>query len=129
MRIPVRAAMAAGILAAVLTPAAAAQAAPRPVTVKLGTYGHDRAGVIAAAGRAAGLWTRARVHGDALIITYTPRSRAFAIERTVYTAAFNEVADASGECAAVGRDGVSRRVWLSFRCRTGFVASYTLLVR
>lgn len=128
MRILVRAALAAGIVAAVLAPAAA-QAAPRVTTAKLGAYGHDRATVIAEAGRAAGMWTRARVRGDDLIVTYTPRSTAFATERTVYTAAFNQVADASGECAKVGSDGVRRRVWMSFRCRTGFVPSYTLLVR
>ena len=126
MRITVRAAMAAGIVAAVLTPAAA-QATPR--TARLGVYGHDRAAVIAEAGLAAGVWTRARVRGDALIVTYTPRSRAFPTERTVYTAAVNQVADAPGECAQVGTDGVRHRVWMSFRCRTGFVASYTLLVR
>jgi hypothetical protein len=132
MRILMRAAVAAGTVAAVLAPVAA-QAAPRATTAILGTYGPGRAGVIAEAGLAAGMWTRAAVRGgltgDRLIVTYTPRTRPFATETTVYTAAFTEVADARAECAEVGADGVARRVWTSFRCRTGFVPSYTLLVR
>jgi hypothetical protein len=122
----------AGTIAAV--PAqAAAQAHPRMITAVLGTYAFGRAGVVAEAGLAAGTWSRAAVRsgfgGDDLIITYTPRTRAHATEQVVYTAAFNEVADAQAECNQVGADGVARQVWVSFRCRTGFVPSYTLLVR
>ena len=67
--------------------------------------------------------------GDDLTVTFTPRTRPRATEKLVYTAAFNEVADAQAECLEVGADGVARHVWVSFRCQTGFAPSYTLYVR
>jgi hypothetical protein len=118
--------------AAILAPSAA-QAAPKVTTAYLGTYDFGRAGVIGEGGRTNGLWTAPTVRtgfaGDDLIVTYTPRTKAWKTEKTVYTAAFNEVADPQSECQKVGTDGVTRKVWVSFRCRTGFVPSYTLLVR
>ncbi|GIF12992.1 hypothetical protein [Actinoplanes teichomyceticus] len=122
----------AGILPAVLAPAAA-QAAPCPTTAMLGTYDFGRAGVIGAAGQAAGVWSAATVRsgfaGDDLIVTYTPRHTPSATERMVYTALFNEVDDPRAECHQVGADGVARHVWVSYRCRTGIAPNYTLLVR
>ncbi|WP_199512936.1 hypothetical protein [Nucisporomicrobium flavum] len=125
--------LAATAVAATLLVPGAAHAAPAPTTGLLGTYGFGRAEVIAAAGQAAGLWTGARVRhgfaGDDLIVTYRPRSAAAETETQVYTALFNEVADPSGECERVGADGVDRKVWTAFRCRTGIAPNYTLLVR
>ncbi|GAA4953675.1 hypothetical protein [Actinoplanes utahensis] len=119
---------------AVLAPGTAVQAKPaRTVTALLGTYDFGRAGVIGQSGKQAGVWrsysVRSGFAGDDLIVTYQPRTRPARHETQVYTAAFTEVADASAECRKVGADGVARRVWVSFRCRTGFAPSYTLLVR
>ena len=131
MRRFARAAVAAGAAAAVLAPAAA-QAAPA-MTGWLGTYASGRAEVIGEAGLAAGVWRSYSVRpgyaGDDLTVTYTPRSWASASEKPVYTAAYGAVADPRAECRRVGADGVDRRVWVWFRCRTGFVPSYTLYVR
>ncbi|AEV85904.1 hypothetical protein ACWT_4885 [Actinoplanes sp. SE50] len=117
---------------ALLAPAAA-QAAPATTTALLGTYGFGRAAVIGDAGTAAGVWrapvVRSGFAGDDLTVTFTPRTTPRASEKLVYTAAFNEVADAQAECRKVGADGVARHVWVSFRCQTGFVPSYTLYVR
>ncbi|KUL24398.1 hypothetical protein [Actinoplanes awajinensis] len=122
-----------GATAAVLAPAAAAPAASRTTTAPLGTYGFGRAGVIGEAGVAAGVWRSFAVRpgfaGDDLSVTYQRRTTAYAAEKQVYTAAFTTVADAQGECLAVGAAGVARKVWVSFRCQTGFVPSYTLYVR
>lgn len=125
---------AAVLTAAVLAPAAA-QAAPAPqqVTTMLGTYGFGRAAVIGQGGKQAAVWsafsTRSGITGDDLIITYRPRFKPYPDERLVYSANQNEVKDPQAECRKVGADGVTRRVWLSYRCRTGIVANYTLLVR
>jgi hypothetical protein len=122
----------AGIIPAVLFPGVA-QAAPGPVTDELGTYGFGRAAAIGAAGEAAGVWSapaaRAGVAGEDLVITYTPRYTASPTERMVYTALFNEVSEPWVECERVGADGVAKRVWVSYRCRTGVAPNYTLLVR
>ncbi|BCJ39402.1 hypothetical protein GCM10010168_63500 [Actinoplanes ianthinogenes] len=122
----------AATVTAVLAPAAA-QAAPARSTEMLGTYGFGRAAVIGDAGAAAGLWrsptVRSGFAGDDLTVTFTPRTTPRSSEKLVYTAAFNEVADAQAECRQVGADGVARRVWVSFRCQTGFAPSYTLYVR
>src|SRR4051794_35142131 len=132
MRRIARAAIAAGAAAAVLAPAAA-QAATTTVTGLLGTYASGRAAAIGEAGLAAGVWRSFSVHsgysGDDLWVTYTPRTRASISERPVYTAAFGVVADPRAECRRVGADGVAGLVWVSFRCQTGFVPSYTLYVR
>ncbi|GAA1581776.1 hypothetical protein [Actinoplanes couchii] len=127
-------------LLSVFTPAPAqAQAqAPAPppgqyVTTLLGTYGFGRAAVIGQSGRQTGAWrsfsVRSGFAGDDLSITYKPATSPSRAETQVYTAAFNQVRDAGAECEKVGRDGVARRVWVSYRCRTGIVASYSLLVR
>ena len=132
MRRFAQAAVAAGAAAAVLVPAAA-QAAPSTVTGWLGTYGSGRAEVIGEAGLAAGVWRSYAVRpgyaGDDLAVTYTPRIWASASEKPVYTAAYGTVADPQAECRRVGADGVDRQVWVWFRCRTGFLPSYTLYVR
>ncbi|MGX6604570.1 hypothetical protein ACWKSP_20925 [Micromonosporaceae bacterium Da 78-11] len=134
MRKIVQAIAVTGVAATILAPTAA-QAAPEAgsTTAYLGTYGFGRAGVIGAEGRANGLWTgswvRSGFAGDDLLVTYTPRTTARAAEQIVYTAAFDAVADPRGECRKVGAEGVARKVWVSFRCRTGFAPSYTLLVR
>ncbi|GAA3342246.1 hypothetical protein GCM10020358_36520 [Amorphoplanes nipponensis] len=121
-----------GTALAVLAPSAA-QAAPHRTTRLLGTYDFGRAGVIGAAGRAAGVWSaysvRSGFAGDDLSVTYRPRTKARAHEREVYTAAFYEVDDAWSECEQVGAAGVARKVWVSYRCHTGFAPSYTLFVR
>ena len=122
-----------GTAVAVLTPAAAQAAAPRTTTLLLGTYDAGRAAVIGEAGRAAGVWSaysvRSGFAGDHLTITFTPRTKARPAEQPVYTAAFDQVDDAWSECEQTGAEGVARRVWVSYRCRTGFVPSYTLFVR
>jgi hypothetical protein len=128
-----RGAIVAGAVAAVLTPAAA-QAAPQPVTVGLlGTYDFGRAAVIGQSGLEAGIFrayaVRSGFAGDDLLVSYQQRTAPLEDETVVYTAAFNEVADPWAECRKVGADGVARKAWVSFRCRTGFVPSYTLLVR
>ena len=132
MRRTAQATIVAGAVAAVLAPSAA-QAAPATTTALLGTYGFGRAQVVGEAGLAAGTWRAFRVRpgfaGDDLTVTYTPRTRPYAAEKLVYTAAFDAVADAQAECHQVGADGVARRVWVSYRCQTGFVPSYTLYVR
>jgi len=132
MRRIAQAAIAAGAAAAVLAPAAA-QAATTTVTGMLGTYASGRAETIGEAGLAAGAWRSYSVHpgysGDDLWVTYTPRTRAHASESPVYTAAFGAVADPQDECRRVGADGAALLVWVSYRCRTGFVPSYTLYVR
>lgn len=124
--------LAATVAAAALFTPSAAQAAPGQITNLLGTYGFGRAEVVAAGGQAAGLWTDAQVRsgfaGDDLIVTYTPRTAAYPVEKQVYTALYNQVADPQGECNRVGADGVARRVWMTFRCRTGVAPNYTLLV-
>ena len=123
----------AATVAAVLLPGAAAQAAPAANTEMLGTYDFGRAAVIAAGGRAAGVWADATVRsgiaGDDLIVTYAPRSTAYPTEKLVYTALYNEVGDPQAECLRVGAEGLAKKVWLSFRCRTGVAPNYTLLVR
>ncbi|WIM98610.1 hypothetical protein ACTOB_002214 [Actinoplanes oblitus] len=125
--------LAATATAAALLAPAAAQAAPTSTTELLGTYGFGRAAVIGDAGVAAGVWRSPAVHsrfaGDDLTVTFSPRTKPRASEQLVYTAAFNEVADAQAECRKVGADGVAHHVWMSFRCQTGFVPSYTLYVR
>ncbi|GIF40502.1 hypothetical protein [Actinoplanes xinjiangensis] len=133
MRSITRGAVMLATVAAVLTPAAA-QAAPAPdATGLMGTYGFGRAAVIGEAGLQAGAWhsyaVRSGYAGDDLIVSHPARTRPLAAERVVYTAAFNEVADAQAECQKVGAAGVAQKAWVSFRCRTGFVPSYTLLVR
>ncbi|MEV8503353.1 hypothetical protein AB0368_00825 [Actinoplanes sp. NPDC051475] len=124
--------LAATVAAAALFTPSAAQAAPGQTTDLLGTYGFGRAEVVAAGGLAAGLWTAAQVRsgfaGDDLIVTYTPRTAAYPVEKQVYTALYNQVADPQGECNRVGADGVARKVWMTFRCRTGVAPNYTLLV-
>ena len=120
--------------AALLAPSAAQAAPPRAaVTGLLGTYGFGRAQVIGEAGRAAGVWksfsVRSGFTGDDLTATYRPRTSASVTEKLVHTAAFNEVSDARAECLTLGADGVARKVWVSFRCQTGFAPSYTLFVR
>ncbi|MFI7603059.1 hypothetical protein [Actinoplanes sp. NPDC049681] len=125
--------LAATVAAAALFTPGAAHAAPGQTTDLLGTYSFGRAEAIAAGGQAAGLWTGAQVRsgfaGDDLIVTYTPRTAAYPAEKQVYTAMYNEVADPQGECNKVGADGVARKVWTTFRCRTGIAPNYTLLVR
>ncbi|BCJ45838.1 hypothetical protein GCM10010168_57420 [Actinoplanes ianthinogenes] len=127
-----RSALLAAIVPAVLVPGVA-QAAPRHTTDVLGTYGFGRAAVIGSAGEAAGLWSTTMIYsgiaGDDLVITYTPRYKASATERVVYTALFTEVAYPDAECDRVGADGVAKHVWVSYRCRTGVAPNYTLLVR
>ncbi|WP_430781927.1 hypothetical protein [Actinoplanes sp. G11-F43] len=128
-----RAALLAAATVTALAPVPAQAAKPRPVTSLLGTYDFGRAAVIGQAGENAGVWksytVRSGFAGDDLSITYVRATSPSRSERTVYTAAFNEVKDAQAECRKVGADGVARRVWVSYRCRTGIVASYTLLVR
>ncbi|MFE9960110.1 hypothetical protein [Micromonospora sp. NPDC005299] len=123
----------AGIAGAVLAPSTAHAATAEPATALLGTYAFGRASVVGEAGRTAGAWeafsVRSGFAGDDLIVTYRPRTEAYPAEKQVYTAAFNEVSDAQAECRQVGAEGVARRVWVSFRCRTGFAPSYTLFVR
>ncbi|GIF15856.1 hypothetical protein [Actinoplanes teichomyceticus] len=125
------AAVLAGVAAA-LAPSAV-QAAPATTTGLLGTYDFGRAEVIGQAGTEAGVWRSFTVRhgfaGDDLTVTYTPRTEPYRTERLVYTAAFDAVADPQAECREVGADGVARQVWVSFRCQTGFVPSYTLYVR
>jgi hypothetical protein len=132
MRRIAQAAIAAGAAVAVLAPGAA-QAATTTVTGVLGTYAPGRAHVVGEAGLAAGVWRSFTVlpgyAGDDLWVTFRPRTRAYDAEKQVYTAAFGTVADPQGECRRVGADGVARLVWVSFRCQTGFVPSYTLYVR
>ena len=118
---------------AVVAPGTAAVAsAPTTTTVLLGTYSFGRAQVIGTDGLANGAWTafsvRSGIAGDDLVVTYRPRVRAIA-ERPVYTAAFDEVTTPRTECEKVGADGLAHHVWVSFRCRTGWAPSYTLLVR
>ena len=133
MRTITRAAIVAGAVAATLAPAAAQAAPARAVTGLLGTYDFGRAAVIGEAGRQAGAWesyyVRSGYAGDDLVVTYRPRTTAQPAETAVHTAAFNEVTDPQAECRKLGADGVARKTWVSFRCRTGFVPSYTLLVR
>jgi hypothetical protein len=133
MRSITRGAVMLAAVATVLTPAAA-QASPAPDTTGLmGTYGFGRAAVIGEAGLRSGAWqayaVRSGYTGDDLIVSHPARTTPLAAETVVYTAAFNEVADARAECHKVGAAGVAQRAWVSFRCRTGFVPSYTLLVR
>ncbi|MEU4160376.1 hypothetical protein [Actinoplanes sp. NPDC026670] len=119
--------------ATVLTPAAAQASPAVDATGLMGTFGFGRAAVIGAAGLASGAWSayavRSGYAGDDLIVSHPARTTPLASETVVYTAAFNEVADPRGECQKVGAAGVAQRAWVSFRCRTGFVPSYTLLVR
>jgi uncharacterized protein (DUF58 family) len=134
MRTLIQAAVLTAATVAVTLGPAAAQAASAPtVTALLGTYDFGRAAVIGKAGQQAGVWksfsVRSGFAGDDLTITYRPRNAPLRAEKQVYTAAFNEVRDAEAECRKVGADGVARKVWVSYRCRTGIVASYTLLVR
>lgn len=133
MRKLTRALVLTGVAGAVLVPSTAHAANPEPTTALLGTYGFGRAAVIGEAGRNAGTWdsfsVRSGFAGDDLIVTYRPRTATFPAEKQVYTAAFDQVADAQAECRQVGADGVAQRVWVSFRCRTGFAPSYTLFVR
>ncbi|MBM0257152.1 hypothetical protein [Micromonospora sp. 4G55] len=114
-------------------PTPAQAATPGTTTALLGTYGFGRAAVIGEAGKAAGAWesfsVRSGFAGDDLTITYSPRTQAYAAEMKVYNAAFDQVADPQAECQQVGTDGVEHKVWVSFRCQTGFVPSYTLFVR
>ncbi|GAA4607518.1 hypothetical protein BJY16_006373 [Actinoplanes octamycinicus] len=122
----------AATVTALLAPAAA-QAAPTGTTALLGTYDFGHAAIIGEAGVAAGVWrsttVRTRFAGDDLTVTFAPRTKPRTSEKLVYTAVFNEVADAQTECREVGADGVAHHVWVSFRCQTGFVPSYTLYVR
>lgn len=132
MRTILRTALAAALT--VLAPGAARAApAPKTETALLGTYGFGRAAVIGRAGVQAGVWTsfsvRSGFGGDDLTVTYRPRTRPAKAETQVYTATSTTVADPSAECAKVGADGVARRVWVSYRCRTGIAPNYTLLVR
>ncbi|MDI6098902.1 hypothetical protein QLQ12_09850 [Actinoplanes sp. NEAU-A12] len=139
MRTPIRAAVVAIASAAAVSAPAAAHAVPSParpfatVTALLGTYDFGRAAVIGRAGKQAGAWksytVRSGFAGDDLTVTYKPRIIPLRSEKQIYTAAFNESRDAEAECRKVGDDGVARKVWVSFRCRTGFAPSYTLLVR
>ncbi|MEU0157154.1 hypothetical protein [Micromonospora fulviviridis] len=132
MRKLTRSLILAGIAGAVLAPSAAHAATPETTTALLGTYGFGRAAVIGEAGRAAGTWetfsVRSGFAGDDLIVTYRPRTAAYPVEKQVYTAAFDQVPDAQAECQQVGAEGVAHRVWVSFRCRTGFAPNYTLFV-
>jgi hypothetical protein len=132
MRRIVQALITVGVGAAVLAPGAA-QAATTTTTAPLGTYGFGRAQVIGEAGLAAGVWrsfsVRSGFAGNDLSVTYKRRSTSYATEKQVYTAAIDAVADAQAECLSVGTQGVARKVWVSFRCQTGFVPSYTLFVR
>jgi hypothetical protein len=133
MRSITRGAVVAAALATVLTPAAA-HAAPAADSVGfLGTYGFGRAEVIGEAGLRSGAWqaysVRSGYAGDDLSVGHPVRTTPLAAETVVYTAAFNEVTDPQAECRKVGAAGVANQVWVSFRCRTGFVPSYTLLVR
>lgn len=133
MRKLTRSLVLAGVAGAVLAPSTAHAATPETTTALLGTYGFGRAAVIGEAGRTAGTWesfsVRSGFAGDDLIVTYRPRTTAYPAEKQVYTAAFDQVADAQAECRQVGADGVAHGVWVSFRCRTGFAPSYTLFVR
>ncbi|WP_433792444.1 hypothetical protein [Actinoplanes sp. CA-252034] len=133
MRSITRGAVVAAAVATVLTPAAAQAATGPDTTGLMGTYGFGRADVIGEAGLRSGVWSayavRSGYAGDDLIVSYPARTTPLATETTVYTAAFNEVADPQAECRKVGAAGVAKRAWVSFRCRTGFVPSYTLLVR
>ncbi|GIE34261.1 hypothetical protein Ait01nite_073060 [Actinoplanes italicus] len=133
MRSIMRGAIVAGIVAAVLTPAAAQAAPARAAVGLLGTYGFGRAAVIGQSGMEAGIFrayaVRSGFAGDDLLVSYQTRTAPLEEETVVYTAAFNQVADPQSECRKVGADGVARKAWASFRCRTGFVPSYTLLVR
>jgi hypothetical protein len=128
-----RALLLTGTAVAVLAPVAAHAAAPRTTTALLGTYDFGRAAVIGEAGLAAGMWraysVRSGFAGDDLTITYSPRGKARPAEQQVYTAAFDQVDDAWSECEQTGTEGIARKVWVSYRCRTGFVPSYTLIVR
>jgi len=123
----------AGVVAALFAPAAAQAAPARVTTGLLGTYDFGRAQVIGQAGQEAGVWrsysVRSGFAGDDLIVTFKPRTAPRETETAVYTAAFNETTDPQAECLKVGADGVALKTWVSFRCRTGFVPSYTLLVR
>lgn len=120
-------------IATTLLAPAAAQAAPAGTAALLGTYGFGRAAVIGDAGVAAGVWhsptVRTGFAGDDLTVTFTPRTRPFASEKLIYTATFDAVADPRAECRQVGADGVARRVWVFFRCQTGWAPNYTLYVR
>ncbi|MDI6103848.1 hypothetical protein QLQ12_35060 [Actinoplanes sp. NEAU-A12] len=133
MRSITRGAILAGTIAAVLAPAAAQAAPARVTTGLLGTYDFGRAAVIGQSGQQAGVWksfsVRSGFAGDDLIVSHRARTAPRETETVVYTAAFNEVADAQAECNKVGADGVARKAWVSFRCQTGFVPSYTLIVR
>lgn len=125
------------VAAALLTGLGAAPVQAKPpvptVTVLLGTYGFGRATVIGNGGKSAGVWksysVRSGFAGDDLTVTYQPRLAPSRSETMVYTAAFNEVTNPSAECEKVGKDGAVRRVWVSYRCQTGFAPSYTLWVR
>jgi hypothetical protein len=133
MRSITRGAVVAAAVTTMLVPAAA-QASPGPDTTGLmGTFDFGRADVIGAAGLRSGAWSayavRSGFAGDDLIVSHPARTTPQASETAVYTAAFNEVADPRAECRKVGAAGVTQRLWVSFRCRTGFVPSYTLLVR
>jgi hypothetical protein len=133
MRSITRGAVMLAAVAAVLAPAAAQASPAADSTGFMGTYGFGRAAVIGAAGVQSGAWhsyaVRSGYTGDDLIVSHPLRTTPLASETAVYTAAFNEVADARAECHKVGAAGVAQRAWVSFRCRTGFVPSYTLLVR
>jgi hypothetical protein len=133
MRLITRVAVLTGTVAASLAPAAAQAAPARAVTADLGTYDFGRAAVIGQAGMQSGLWdayaVRSGFIGDALIVSHPRRTAPSRTEIAVYTAAFNEVADPQAECNRVGAAGAAQKTWFSFRCRTGFVPSYTLLVR
>ena len=122
-----------GTAVAALAPATAHAATPRTTTALLGTYDFGRAAVIGEAGRAAGVWSsysvRSGIAGDDLTITYPPHSQARPVEKQVYTAYFDQVDDAWSECEQAGTEGIARKVWVSYRCRTGFAPSYTLFVR
>ncbi|GGQ73607.1 hypothetical protein [Couchioplanes azureus] len=128
-----RSAVLAATVAAVLAPSAAQAAPPCETTTLLGTYAFGRAEVIAAGGLAAGVWHDTRVRsgfaGDDLNVTFVARTERYPSEMQVYTAIYTEVAEPLSECQQVGADGVARRVWMSFRCRTGVAPNYTLLVR
>lgn len=119
----------AAILPAVFVPGAAQAATPGLTVDVLGTYGSGRAAVIGAGGETAGVWSGSLAHGEELVIAYSPRSTPAAAERVVYTALFNQVDNPGAECRRVGADGVAKRVWVSYRCRTGIAPNYTLLVR
>lgn len=134
MRTIIQAAVTAAALLTGLVAAPAQAKPPAPTqTVLLGTYGFGRAAVIGTGGQKAGVWksysVRTGFAGDDLTITFQKPAAPRRSEVMVYTAAFNEVKDASGECEKVGKDGVNRKVWVSYRCQTGFAPSYTLWVR